>query len=222
MPRYVPPSLTPGAIDDSSNSPQVLHVMLELTHHVLGVTDAWLLERGEDCCEVVMQNPAGCDPVPLPGKMMTGQFHKDPYPHCILKDGSRDVCLDVLRASDKQDPFYLVAVKLAAQMDLGGAEERAAGRTVLRLYCRVHQSAAEECAGRHKPLGVLCRVPQASERPSSLDARGPLKRPPGTFDTCVSYGVCNLRHQRVWAGSGKKYQEPEVEWCMHYHDHENP
>ena len=219
MLHYVCPSLTPGAIDDSSNSSQVLQVMLEMTRHVLGGTEAWLLESGEDCCEVVMQNPAGCDPVPPSGKMMTGQFHQDPYPHCILKDGSHGVCLEVLRASDKQDPFYLVVVKLPSRMDLGEREKGLLGglccafaAACINLQVK-HEWRMPSDTVSHLVCCAACRRLQTGHQAwthwDHLSDRQAFLKP-------VSHTVCEACAIKLYGlALGKYDQQPEVGWRMH-------
>ena len=105
----------------------------------------------------------------------------------------------MLRASDTEDPFYLVVVKLPARMDLGERDKGLLDGLCCAFSATCINRQLKSAAGRREPLGVLCRVPQASDGPSSLDALGPLKRTPAflnpasqtAFATCAinKYGL---------------------------------
>jgi len=219
------PNLTPGAVDDSSSSSAVLHGMLELTRHVLGGTEAWVLRIGEDRCRVVMENPAGCDPVPLSGKGMTGRFHKETSPLLVLEDGSHGVCLEVLRASDKRDPFYLVVVKLPTRMNLGEREKGlldglrcAFAAACINLPVK-HERRMPPDPVSHLVCCAACRRLQTGHQAwthwDHLSDRQAFLKP-------VSHTICEACAIKLYGlALAKDDQSAENETCTCFHSHDN-
>lgn len=219
------PNLTRGSVDDSSSLSEVLQVMLELTRQILGGSEAWLLEGFEDRCKAVMEDPAGCAPVPLPGKVMTGRFHREPSPLVVLEDGSHGLCLEVLHASDKREPFYLVVVKLPTRMDLGEREKGLLDglRCAFAAAC-INLPVKHERRMPPEPVSHLvccaaCRRLQTGHQAwthwDHLSDRQAFFKP-------VSHTICEACALKLYGlALAKDDQSAENETCTCFHSHDN-
>lgn len=195
------PNLTRGLVDDSSNSSEVLQAMLELTRQVLGGSEAWLLEGLEYRFKAVVQDPADCGPVPLTGKLIIGRFHREPGPLVVLEDGSRGLCLEVLHASDKRDPFYLLVVKLPARLDLGEREKglldglRCAFAAACIHLPLTHKARRLSDSMSHLVCCAACRRLQADHQQWT---HWDLLADRGAFIKPVSYTVCEACASKLY------------------------
>ncbi len=219
------PNLTRGSVDDSSSSSEVLQVMLELTRQVLGGSEAWLLEGFEDRCKAVMEDPADCGPVPLLGKVMIGRFHREPSPLVVLEDGSHGLCLEVLHASYKSDPFYLVLVKLPARMDLGEREKglldglRCAFAAACIHLPVTHNARRLSDSMNHLVCCAACRRLQTDDRQWT---HWDLLADRGAFTKPVSHTVCEACAIKLYGLTlAKDDQSAENETCTCFHSHDN-
>lgn len=200
--------------------------MLELTRHVLGGTEAWLMEGLEDRCKVVMENPAGCGPVPLSSKVMTVRFHREHNPLVVLEDGSNGVCLEVLRAFDKRDPFYLVVVKLPSRMDLGEREKGLLDglRCAFAAAC-IHLPATPKTrqlsdSVSHLVCCASCRRLQTDHHGWThwdhlMDRRAFMK--PVSHTICET---CAIKLYGLALAKDDQQFEDEARTCLHYHGNE--
>jgi hypothetical protein len=159
-------------------------------------------------------------------KMMAGRFHREPSPLVVLEDGSHGVCLEVLRASDKRDPFYLVVVKLPARMELGEREKGLLDglRCAFAAAC-IHLPVTPKTrrlsdSASHLVCCAACRRLQTDHQAWT---HWDLFTDRQAFFKPVSHTICEACAIKLYGlalAKDDQQAEDEARTCLHHHDNE--